>query len=183
MPLVATDGSWAACLPKKTASQSLVGACEAAGTARVEGEWHGADWAGTGRRLLVVRDPRERLASMYWWSLKEQNWNRGPGGPAEWFARFRELRAAYKPADREWVASQRELAAAFRPDVVFRLEDGLAAVLAAVGLDSTHERRANVTAGKRSVRRPFAETFPADLPGLPGWLAEDAGEWYGDLLR
>jgi hypothetical protein len=178
VPLVAADKSWCICLPKKTGSQSLVGACEAAGVARVEGEWHGADWAGTGRRLMVVRDPRERLASMYWFAVSGQHWDWGPGGPAEWFGRFLARRTNPKAGDREWVTSQRELAAVFRPDEVFRLEDGLAAVLAAVGLDRACERRANATAGKRSARKPFAETFAPDLPGLAEWLAEDAGEWY-----
>jgi hypothetical protein len=137
------------------------------------------EWAGTGRRLMVVRDPRERLASACTGSHSRASTGTGdraarrsgsagssPGGRVR------------RPADREWVTSQRELAAAFRPDEVFRLEDGLAAVLAAVGLDRAHERRANATAGKRAARKPFAETFAPDLPGLAGWLAEDAGEWY-----
>jgi hypothetical protein len=186
VPLVALDGSWAVCLPKKVGSQSLVGMLtEDAPVARTVGEWHGATWDGTGRRLLVVRDPRERLASMYWWSLAQTTWNTGPGGASEWFSRFLTRRTNPKADDREWVTSQREYAAAFRPDEVFRLEEGLESVCRALGVEPPRVRRANETAGKRSTRKPFGETFRGDEPGLSEWLTEDAGEWYtlGDLLR
>lgn len=179
MPLVALDGSWCVALPKKVGSQSLVGMLtEDTPVARVVGEWHGCEWDGTGRRLLVVRDPRARVASMYWWSVAQQNWNRGPGGAAEWFARFLAKRARPKGDDSEWVTSQREFAARFRPDAVFRLEYGLEVVCASLGIEPPRIRRANVTAGKRSVRKSFAETFRGDEAGLAEWLTEDAGEWY-----
>jgi hypothetical protein len=179
MPLVAIDESWAVCLPKKTASQSLVMACEATGIACVVGEWHGAEWEGSGRRFMLVRDPRERLASMYWWALAGQHWDWGPGSSSDWFARFLEKRRSPKAGDLEWITSQREMAIRFRPDRVFHLEDGLSLVLAAIGLDATHERWVNRTLErKRALRLPFAETFASDIPGMREWLIEDAGEWY-----
>lgn len=169
MPLVALDNSWAICMPKKTGSQSLVGAC--AGVAEVS-DYHGCEWGGAGERLMVVREPKERLASMYWWSKKEANFNPGPGGPDEWLERFADL--LNKPD--EWTLAQSAMAARFRPSKVFRLEDGLQAVLDRVGVKATIQYR-NRTADAKSERKSFAETF-ATIPGrVQQWLDSDGG-WY-----
>src|SRR5262245_54835054 len=176
MPLVALDNSWAVCMPKKTGSQSLVGMCE--GMAEVRGEWHGCEWDGTGERLIVVREPHERLASMYWWSLKEGNFNHGPPHPDAWLARFAGLLETNKQHDAEWLQTQGEMAAGFRPERVFKLEDGLRVALDYLGVSVSHIQRRNETRGKRTIRLPFGETFGIVPERVQQWLAADAGEWY-----
>jgi hypothetical protein len=170
MPLVALDKSWAICLPKKTGSQSLVGMCE--GVADVVGEYHGCEWDGEGERLMVVREPKERLASMYWWSRKEVNFNCGPGGPDEWLERFADLLG--KPD--EWTISQREMAERFKPHKVFRLEDGLRAVLDHLGIKAELQHR-NRTQDAKSQRKSFAETFTR-IPWRVRQFLDSDGGWH-----
>lgn len=183
MPLVANDGSWAICMPKKTGSQSLHGMLS--GAAEIVGEFHGGEWEGTGKRVMVVREPYERLASMYWFSLSTGiGLFMGEGGAAKWLDRFVAGFAwKHKPAYAEWVLSQSELAEQFRPVVVCRLEDGLEKVFDVLGLEQpTHIHRANITKGKHSDRRPFAETFTgasaAALAAVESWCRPDLEAWY-----
>lgn len=185
MPLVELDNSWAFCLPKKTGSQSLAGMLapqemggEGAGYATLIGDFHGCEWDGQGKRYMVVRHPLERLASMYWWSIKEQNFNVGPGGPDAWLKRFVVLLQENKPANAEWLLTQGEMAERFRVDRVFRLEDGLQNVLNHLGIAVDHIQRRNETRGKRSDRQPFAATFTHIPPCIQQWLDSDAGGWY-----
>jgi hypothetical protein len=185
MPLVALDQSWAFCLPKKTGSQSLAGmlapGCMGGDWpiyAKIEGEFHGCEWDGAGKRYMVVRNPQERLASMYWWSTREGNFNAGPGGPDAWLARYAELLSANKPHDAEWLPTQGKMAQRFKPDRAFRLEDGLQAVLDHLGVTVPHIQRRNETRDKRSDRKPFDQTFTV-IPGrIRQWLDSDAGGWY-----
>lgn len=180
MPLVANDQSWCVCMPKKTASHSLVGMTE--GVACVVGEWHGCDWSGTGRRYLIVREPRERLASLYWYSQVHSGGAWGPGGVIGWCERLLQMANRRREQDFEWWATQSDYAERFQPDQVFRLEEGLQQILVAIGQPETPIQFRNVTQGKRIERRPFAETF-RDVPkttmdDICAWLCRDAGEWY-----
>lgn len=179
MPLVANDQSWCVCMPKKTGSQSLAGMCE--GIASVVGEWHGCDWSGTGRRYLVVREPRERLASMYWYSQANGGGAWGDRGVIGWCERFAQMVDARKLGDLEWWMDQGEYVERFQPNQVFRLEQGLQPLLDLLGVTTPMQYR-NKTKGKRTDRRPFAETFQGVPAGLMEpihtWLRRDAGEWY-----
>lgn len=179
--LVATDGSWAFALPKKTGSQSLSGMLAAddngggdgVNVAKTIGAFHDYKWEGDGRRYMVVRDPRERLASMYWWSKKEQNFNQGPGGADEWLQRFAAMLDQPRIGDMdEWLVTQGEMARVFQPDKIFRFEEGLDAVVAYLGLYVRTQCR-NVTKEKNHERLAFSQTFKAIPSEICDWLDDD----------
>ena len=79
MPLVAVDGSWALCMPKKTGSHTIVHYLSPTthcllgpDFAKVEGEWHGGFVPDCfhGRRLMITRDSLSRLQSMFRYSIE-----------------------------------------------------------------------------------------------------------------
>lgn len=186
--LVANDQSWAICLPKKTGSQSLVGMLgpEGAGVADVVGAYHDAKWDGDGRRYLIVRDPHERLASMFWYSLKERQFCAHPDVRV-WIDLYLSQQRGEHNA--EWLMTCAEAADEFRPTRVFRLEDGLMPVLDAVGvtLDMLpdglqHVQFRNVTKAKYVPRLSAAETFAPltdeQRARVDAWAAPDKGRFY-----
>lgn len=175
MPLVALNSSWAFAMPKKTASQSLVGMCE--GVAEVQGEMHGAEWNGSGRRYMVVRNPYERLASMYWHMMREANYLFG-GDPTAWLSRLIEMRPQRNKGPlTEWLVTQSEMAVQFQPDKVFRLEDGLQSVLDAIGVVVPMQHR-NMGGDKRITKRNFAETFGDPPAAIVELCRPDMEAWY-----
>lgn len=179
MPLVALDDSWAFCMPKKTASQSLVAMTE--GIAEVKGDWHGTDYEGKGKRYMVVREPYERLASLYWYSQKEMSYPlAGPPDVNGWLERF--FAAHEQGKDKEWTPTQSEKASAFGPEKVFRVEDGLILILRALGLPAQAEAWRNRTAAKYHHRLPFNATFRSARPDLRAlvdeWCLPDMEAWY-----
>ena len=167
-------------MPKKTGSQSLVGMCEA--VASVVGDWHGCEWDGSGRRIMVVRNPYERLASIYWHQRVEGNNLFGTPDPVEWLMRFIEALPQWrKGVFYEWLASQSQMAESFHPRTVCRLEDGLDAACKVVGVNVPVQFR-HVGGDKYTKKLPFAETFQ-DLPNnlrdaVDAYCAPDMESWY-----
>ena len=170
MPLVALNDRWAFGLPMKTASQSLV-TCLAPSTfgrhgdnmAAMHGDWHGTRYEGAGERLMVVRNPYERLASLYWFSFERTTaWLTGEGGPLAWLGRLIARRdGQHEPEDRDWLSTQAEFAAEFKPARTFRLEDGLAAPLSHVGYCGMIPHT-NQTPGRKSYLDTFGDCRLAD---------------------
>jgi hypothetical protein len=177
MPLVAKDGSWAVCMPKKTASQSLVNMCETIGVASIVGEWHGGEWDGNGCRYMIVRNPYERLASMFWYSIKEGSFCYGPGDGNKWLERFADELRSPKQPHLEWTATQSRLYSVFKPDEVFKLENGLSSLLIKLNVN-IEMRYLNKTKDKHSMRKSFSETFSVIPSLVDQWLQDDAGGWY-----
>lgn len=179
--IVSHDGAWCICSPKKTATQSLEGMLVPQ-FASIVGEMHGSEWAGSGERILVVRNPYERLASMFWFALKSHANDYRPAlGATEWCRRLLADQYVNKSVAREWSRNQLQLAAEFRPSVTFRLEDGLMRVVNHVGVYVDEQRR-NVTGDSKASRKPFAETFAlADeslRQAIDAWAAPDMEAWY-----
>ena len=179
--LVSIDRSWAICTPKKTGSQSLQGML--ADKATVEGDFHGPVWFGEGKRVMVVREPYDRLASMYWFSVAQGVGLFMGGTASEWLRKFvAGFGWKHKASYQEWVTSCSDLALVFRPDVVCRLEDGLELVFDAVGLERPeHIRHMNQTGNGKDQRKSFAETFgsadAATLAAVDEWCKPDL-RWY-----
>jgi hypothetical protein len=172
MPLVAHDKSWAICVPKKTGSQSMQAMLNP--VAQASFPFHGGAWDGVGKRYMVVREPRERLTSMYWFSQTPDAGSpelQGASAP-DWFERFLSLRA--NGGREDYTATQAELAKQFQPEQVFKLEDGLDPLMQRTLGYVPPMQRLNQTAE----RRTFDETFPEVSEPLQAWLADDAGVWY-----
>lgn len=179
--IVADDDAWAICSPKKTASQSLDGMLVPQFGKQV-GEIHGSEWSGAGKRVLVIRNPYERLASMFWFALKEHVSDHRPDlGPEEWCRRVLAGQHVEKAVEREWCRNQRQHADEFTPSVVCRLEDGLSRVCEAIGAGVLEQRR-NETASAKAKRKSFAETFDGVCASvrcaIDAWCKPDIEAWY-----
>ena len=160
--LIAFDDSWAICSPKKSGSQSLLAMLcprltDGTGIdkAKFVGAPHDFTWTGTGKRILIVRHPIDRFASMYWASYGDGSFAHGRGVEG-WLEQFFQQAATktITPAF-EWTTTQTEIASVFNPDVICKLEDGLPRVLDVIGIECERVCWRNQT----SPRHDFAKTF------------------------
>ncbi len=186
MPLVALDGSWCVCMPKKTGSNSLVAmlAPTVAGRdgydfAEMPGEWHGCQWDGKGKRVMVVRHPLDRWASLYWYAQQEGGPFRGPPGIELWAKQFLEAKTTNHEDSREWWITQSEMADVFHPDVVCRLEDGLERVMEVINMPHKKMYHRNKTEDRQSTETTLAQLSDDSRDAIGAWAAEDLRRWYG----
>lgn len=170
MPLLDVDGKWAVCMPKKSGSHSLIKL--AGGEDLVFGDWHGCDLPEgfDGQRLMLIREPLERITSMYWdWPAP---WNEplfpipihGSVAPEEWFLRY--LKGPFR--SHWWSDLQSELAHEFRPDFAGDLHQ-IAAIIAP-GAEVPHE---NATPGRESVSDTWAGISSHCQLALDEWCNRD----------
>lgn len=125
---------------------------------------------------MVVRHPVARLLSMFWFTEKAS----GPASPLLWLDLFFTKRRMWTTdvADSEWYCTQSEMAEAFQPDKILRLEDGLAAVCAEVGVRA-EEVRAWVTPAYPSFRETFVGMNVEQQTLVDEFVGEDLRRWYG----
>lgn len=72
--IIAKDGRWCICTPKKTGTHSLNSALtQRTNYGVLVSPWHGREWDGDGLRIIVAREPLERFVSMYYFVKRVQS--------------------------------------------------------------------------------------------------------------
>lgn len=142
------------CTPKKTGTHSIHSMFRKHG--EVVSPWHSTEWPNDGRiRLMVIRHPLDRLASMFHFAQRVNSaWLKryADYGFAAWWPKFRDA-----PLN-DWTKTCADYEDEFQPDIVFKLENGLDEVARYLEIE-VKERFNNATH-----RRPsWEETIPDGL--------------------
>lgn len=189
--LVALDGSWAVLTPKKCGTHSLYAALCPSEYGRDRGHlpdlaasiggWHEPKWGGVGKRVMVVRHPFDRLASMVWFAEEHSQPypHKPPTSPDYWVRRLLDDRRLGREETAEWWRTCSDYADLFRPDVACRLEDGLEKVFGEIGLGGAAEvLHRNRTQQRLSTEETLALLSAETMERVSGWAAEDLNRWY-----
>lgn len=128
----------------------------------------------TAKRLIVVRHPLDRWASMYWFIVRET-------GKGIWLEKFSHdinvfceewLRRRKEDPHWMWTDSQAEHNDVFQADVFFKQEDDLQRLVDYLGYDIRVSHR-NETQGRPSVDETLAALEPKNLQAVLAWATRD----------
>lgn len=159
--IIAHDRSWIVCTPTKTGSSSLLAVARRLGlgdATRPRRERHETDLGleplETKKRILIVRDPAERLCSTYWYVLREASGylsDLAIQSPEAFYAEFlrRWLDDDRRPPG-AWDRTCEEYRKAFRPTMICTAASAAKILFSDEGV-SYRMSKSNVTAHRPSV--------------------------------
>jgi len=147
--IIAKDDSWAICTPPKTGTVSLQTALvpNFANTLQYR---HQSSYTGKGERILVVRNPLERWASMYWFTKQKARTAIFLGAytlNVDMYAHQFFIRRELDPHP-FFTDNQVEFHKKFEADIYFKQEDGLQKIMSYIGLGYVQVPHENQTKSK-----------------------------------
>lgn len=175
------EDRWSVCTPTKCGTYSLEGTLiDRAQVAYKHVPRH--DWdGGIGDRILVVRNPFDRWASMYWFMVQEAGKGIWLQDYVDTIDEFVEQWSACSPPDLQrmmWHSDLTTYAEKFKPDRVFKMEDDYERVLeylrSRYAMTLPRMSRRNTTRGRRSTTETLAMMSQASREKVLSFCSRDA---------
>lgn len=131
---------------------------------------HSMYWDGTGMRLMVVRNPYDRWAAIYWRHHQRRD-KKGiylsdfAGDINEYVYEWNRDRKHSSNPTTPWCFNQSEMADMFKPHKTFHLEDGLDKVLKYLNVPYIHllHHNSNTSPDKKSWQETMDLLTPTNL--------------------
>lgn len=180
MMIASLKDLWVICTPTKTGTYSLEGTLiDRANVAYKIVPRHSTHWPvhEGEERILIVRHPLDRWASMYWFIKKETGkgiWGEKHSSDintfCEWWATQNNFMWTYN------LSRNCEL---FKPDLVFRQEEGFVDLLQHLGVTIAPSHR-NKVAGRPSYIATIGELSLKNYDIVMKWAEPDLKMFYAD---